>query len=38
MPVGLSAAADGEGENEDELCVGGVMDLRNQECPEIEQL
>ena len=29
MPVGPSAAADGEGENEDELRVGDVMDLRN---------
>jgi hypothetical protein len=38
MPVGPSVAADGEGENEDELRVGGVMDLRNQEHPEIEQL
>jgi hypothetical protein len=29
MPVGPgAAAADGEGENEDELRVGGVMDLR----------
>ena len=37
-PVGPGAAADGEGENEDELRVGVVMDLRNQERPEAEQL
>ena len=35
---GAAAADDGEGENEDKLHVGGVMDLGNQERPEVEQL
>jgi hypothetical protein len=35
---GAAAADDGEGDNEDKLHVGGVMNLGNQERPEVEQL
>ena len=39
MPVGPGAAADnGDDESENEQVVGGVMDLGNQERPEVEQL
>jgi hypothetical protein len=39
LPVGPGATADhGERENEDELVVGGVMDLTNLEQPELEQV
>ena len=39
MPVGLAAAAyNGDDESDNEQVFGGVMDLGNQEWPEVEQL
>ena len=39
MPVGLAAAAyNGDDESDNEQVFGGVMDLGNQERPEVEQL
>ena len=39
VPVDPGAAAtDGEGDEGDELRVGGVMDIGNQDRPEVQQL